>query len=1477
MSIKVYALLHPFKFERIERDIEPGKSLRWIIADIAPGAEPSSFRAFINDEHTADLSRVPEDGDRVALRAIPAGGDDGVWQMIAGGAMIVGGSLLLFTPFAPVGYFMLSSGVSLFAVGLSVNQGWFVPDVKIPSFDRPEGAPQIRGSRNTLTPYAPVPVVLGKHLLIPPLGNVPYTTQSAAAQYLNQLFICAYGPLRVSDVRIGETQIFELPGGETPADGDPFIGESTVYEECTLEIRHDDQAMTLVPNQVTEDLVNVELLAAEAATTRDTELSTNMIDVDIIFPQGLVTFSSKGAKQSRSVEVKAYYKAFGAGDETYVLFPGKGATADNYTFVGATTEVVRYTFTKTGLAAGQYTVKVERVTADTDNSKIYDAVYFAYMRSYEMADNVNADIREKLVRLAIRCKATNQLNGVIDRLSLTAESVVPDYDGDGSGAAQWVAGVTSNPASLYLYMLRGEPNSDPVPDARIDWPAFEAWHTWCAAEGFECNAVLNKGQPLVDVLRYIASTGRASPGMIDGKYSVVHDVAKTAIVQHFTPRNSADFQGAKAFRDIPHALKIGFVNAAVGYQSDECIVYADGYTALNATKFETIELWGVTGYNQVWRIGRYKLAEAVLRPEMFSISVDWENLICTRGDRVKLSHDVILVGLCAGRVKALTQDATITAVTVDEACVMEAEKTYAVRFRTAAGTLLKAVTTVAGSNLSLTFTVPAALGDVAVGDLFSFGETDLETIDCLVAGIEPQSDFAAKLSLVEYAAGVFTADEGEIPAWASNITAPADIPFQPQPPVILSARSDGSVLVKQPDGTWIVRVLVDIAPVSGNVPIAEYELQYKTKNTDEEWKVVKIPSDQSQFWISPAEELFTYSLRVRAISRAGVFSDWAESEHLVVGKTGAPQDVASITAAVRGIEGIQLTWDAVEDQDIAHYIVAVGASWAASVEVFSGLALSYLWEVQSAATYHVMVKAVDTSGNESVTEAYTDAVIAAPGAVQNLVGTVSGFQTLLAWAPPSTGSLPVKEYKVYKGDVFATAEYLGRVTGTRFTVVEAALADYTYWVAAVDQADNEGTEDDLSVTLDGQQSEKVFLQNAAILIGGDAEEGAVRTKLDELGMEVFLYEDGAWVSKGKIGAAQPNETDLDAYFLFEDNLTDETANAVALTGTPSYVTGKYGKAMYGEVYVDDDVVANGAFCGAANPFSILFYANIYQHPSSWTDYQNLIGKGVTGDEVATDSIFHLAYTCVLGQQGKISASIRGDVSADLSEMLLEAWYHFAFTWDGTTAKIYKGGVLISALDVGANVDADLNIYIGDARVRTDELRFYSRALTADDIMATVTRSGSFGYLQIAKADVEELSVTKDLDCAYVSADNGIEGLSYSRTSSGTTTGYFKVLKPLQIYFSAIPGNGYNIITFNLYRRIRSGNEGTAVVTLATPGGGDNATKYSLLLSLMPGIYYYTFAYTRNQAATGTVKGFCSSWFGKGDADVISEVIVDTTV
>lgn len=1014
------------------------------------------------DGKTCDRKKKIESGDIVIVKVIPGDLPVDAWMMVAGTALVM--TALVSAAFTGgLSLTLLGLGAGLFITGYGIDNGWFVPSFDLPktsSQERPTGADQIRGTRNKLQQGAPVPIVLGKHYIAPLMIAPP--SIKAGTNYawgkgniIRELFTVGYGALRISDVRIGETQIFA--GGWSMTYGCSRV--LNYYENIGIELRYDQERMSIYPYQESTEFVNVEISHAEGGIVRSSEPSTDRVFIDLLFPTGLVRFNSDGKKKSRTVDLQIYCKPFGAPDGSYTLIGSKSVS-------GSKAEALRIGLEYEMSSRGQWTFKVIRVTEDSDDTKIYDKVYFEAITSQQADDNISSNAKSKIVRMALSVGAEGDWQGIIDTLSCIAESIVPVYSGVGSGAGSWgSSAVSSNPAALFLWLLRGAANSSPVEDAKIDWAKIEEWYTWCAGKGYECNGVVTSAMTLLEALRVVATTGRASPLMVDGKYSVVIDKEQDEIVQQFTQRNVSGFKAVRAFRDVPHAIKCDFVNAAVGYQVDQRIVYRDGYSLANATKFETINFKFITSSDQVYRFARYRFAEAILRPEVFTFETDWEHIVCTRGDRVKLTHDVILVGLCAGRVKELVEEeGEIVGFTGDERMPMEAGKSYTVRFRTIDGTIYKTVETVAGEYCTVTFSTPLAAGSISVGDLYSFGEAGLETIDCLVVAISPKADLKAEVSLVEYNEAIYTADTEVIPEWTSKITVPSEAMYRVASPIIIGIRSDGTVLQLQADGSFIARILVAVRDGGGAIPAEKFELRYKIKDTDHEYTTVEAPGSDVEIWISPVEELFDYEIGVRSIGTNGTFSDWVTNYHTVAGKTAPPQDISSVVATVRGIEGVEIRWAAVTDVDLDHYELRVGADWETGEELFNGLALSYLWNKQTAGTYRLMVKAADRFGNKSAVATYTDITIDAPGLVQNLTGWAVDRNVLVAWAAPSSGTFPVAYYEIWRGTEEPT-ELIASQGGTYINVAEADLDTYIYWVRAVDVAGNEGEYNDVEISI----------------------------------------------------------------------------------------------------------------------------------------------------------------------------------------------------------------------------------------------------------------------------------------------------------------------------------------------------------------------------------------------------------------------------
>ena len=542
--------------------------------------------------------------------------------------------------------------------------------------------------------------------------------------------------------------------------------------------------------------------------------------------------------------------------------------------------------------AGTWDVKIVRTTEDHDPAvdNIYDTIYCTALRSVN--GNRHAVNMSGLCLVELRVKASEQFNGQLDDFTVLATSVCKDYV---ISSETWTERPTANPAALYRYLLQGAFNKRPREDAEIDLAGLATWYEYCVGEGFGFNLYCDYQTSLFEMLINIAAAGRSSPTYKDGKYSVVTDSAQTTPIQHFTERNSWGFSSSKTFYESPHAFRITMADEAQDYFTEEAFVYDDGYNSTNATLFEELKLIGCTNYDQAWKHGRFHLAQLRLRPETMKINVDIENLVCTRGDLVRVTHDVPMWGLGTGRIKSLnTSGNNITGVTIDEQCSMNNNNNYAVRIRLSDGnSSYHNITTVAGNQTSFNFITPVASNNnnISIGDLLLFGEASDESVECLVKNIRPTSDLCAEIELMDYSPAVYTSWNNNIPAYDTHInTPPSDIA-----PVISSVRSDERVMIRR-GNIWSPRILVNFKPRASDrlANISYMEGNFKVAYSKASWLTVGvIPKDAGSVYVDNVEQGVTYWLRFRYIYRDGHAGPWCSTySHEVVGKSGYPSDAS---------------------------------------------------------------------------------------------------------------------------------------------------------------------------------------------------------------------------------------------------------------------------------------------------------------------------------------------------------------------------------------------------------------------------------------------------------------------------------------------------------------------------------------------------------------------------------------------------------
>ncbi|MBO9124843.1 MULTISPECIES: host specificity factor TipJ family phage tail protein [unclassified Rhizobium] len=816
-------------------------------------------------------------------------------------------------------------GAGLSMAGSMIVNALFPPPKPVNQVDNTKTLYSIGGAQNEATQYGAVPTIFGTHRISPPYAAGPYTEIIGDDQYLRMLFCVGYGPVSMSDIKIGETPISKFDG-------------------VTMEVIEDHIATppTLYTQPVYEEDVSVLMEFADSWTTRTTADKVQEISVDIAFPNGVYQLrSSNGEKVNYTVGVEVQYA---------VADSGVWVSGGSVSLTANSTQAVRRTVAWS-VPSGKYDVRVRKSTPDNPfvDDQVSEAVYFSALRGRRQVPAIN--FSKPLSVIAMRIKATNELSGVVDKLNLIAKPRIRAWSG-----SSWVSNqITSNPADHFRHVLQGNANARPVADALIDLAGIQEWHNYCASKGFTFDIVATSQQSVFDQLQQIAAAGRAAVSLRDGKWGVVWDVEDSPIVQHFTPRNSWEFSSTRAYADLPHGFRVSFINKANGYLNDERVVYDDGYTEANATKFEGLDFPGVVDKDLIWKHGRYHLAQLRLQRESYSLSTDFENLVCTRGDRVRVNHDTVLWGLGAGRVSYVSSSPDT--VVIDDTFPMESGKTYSIRFRLEDGSSV--VRQVAGIDGDFkTFTLVGSGALPMRGDLALFGENGLESVVLRVKGITAQSDLSAKIELVDDAPGILLADKGDIP------------PFETGIPPLVDYRAYAPTGLSYTESIWSTSPPTSALALSWQAPsvgrVQSYIVQYASKGTGL-WVAGESPSSpRTEIRDMPAG---AYDFRVRAIFTNGQLSGWLTD---VVNAAIFATEPADVTGFVINVTGdlATLQWDAIPPETgISHYELRYSPVASALVTWQSALVLRSIVTTAQAQVPPLkgvyLVKAISYSGLQS--------------------------------------------------------------------------------------------------------------------------------------------------------------------------------------------------------------------------------------------------------------------------------------------------------------------------------------------------------------------------------------------------------------------------------------------------------------------------------------------------------------------------------
>lgn len=687
----VNALPHPLKTERVTLPIPSGININTLILWISkeydvPVELTPNIVVFINGKPVDPIyweTTYIENGDAVEYRVVA--GKDAVRAVafiaLAIYAPYLAGQLTGYTAAASAATIMGASvTTSLVVANAVVTAGLVLAGsalINAIAPIRPPTAPtdpgqaermyMFEGSTNQRRLYDSIPVILGKVRMTPPLGANNFTYyKTEREQYLRMLLVWGYGPLVIdeSTLKIGDTAYSSYSDKEIVTLN--RITEPTTAQQASFDRLYGSDVEQLYKNitltAVGTDIANppapgIDYIGDNFVVSTFDTVGADTCSVTIHFPEGLRKVN-KQSGDSSTTDVKFRIETSVNGGVTWI-------NGNNYyisTYIGSdiyrkdafsvSIDLTSITTTTTGIVS----IRVRRDTSSSKEDSSYSYYYTSVLQSVQKTLNTKPTIDPvgvKVAKSAIEVKATGQLSGQIEGISAIVQTYARTWNG-----TNWnTLAATSNPAALFLYVVTHPGNIQNIAPYstdeadRVDLAALGYWYNYCQTKGFEFNSIVGSQRSLLDVLRDVCASGRASPAIVNGKWTVNIDETKDIIAQHFTPHNSWGFESTKLLPKIPDGVKVKFFDQDLNYEENEVTVYNNGKTYGTATVFESITLPGVTKKSLVIDHAKWQLSQAKVRPEVYSLNTDLEYLVCTRGDRVKVMHDVPMWGLGSGRIK----------------------------------------------------------------------------------------------------------------------------------------------------------------------------------------------------------------------------------------------------------------------------------------------------------------------------------------------------------------------------------------------------------------------------------------------------------------------------------------------------------------------------------------------------------------------------------------------------------------------------------------------------------------------------------------------------------------------------------------------------------------------------------------------------------------------------------------------------------
>jgi len=806
----------------------------------------------------------------------------------------------------------------------------------------------LTGVQNRARLYESLCLVLGETKMVPDLASQQYPEFRGEDQYISGLFHGGINCGSVSDIRIASTSVNQYSEVRVKTAGFPLMPQDAMPSGSV--------------DTITGGLVSAPADGTSPVVTRTSSGDTVMLGIDIETTLFEIDTSSGNPSFARLTFV-AQYSVDGV--DNWKPFTDDSASGE-ISIVNATSRPYRATYLRE-VPAGRYDVRMWKVSRDSAKSTLSNTLTWSYLKSYQVD---RADYAGQ-ARVLLDIKASGQLSGQLDSVSWIARSApMPLWNG-----SAWVtvnepgSGGISNPGALALLLMRGiYRGSDGrriaglgFADKRLHLDSWKAFMVRCAQMDFRFDAVIQQGMASGDLIDTILDAGWGQLARIDGKYGVVW-LAEDQPIEGVV--NMADIKARSFSIDYnltPGADELSYdlVDRDGDWTAQSVRVMAPTTTGTPQST-ASLTVLGITRQAFAAQRARLTMAQNVYGRKAISFEIDLQHLDWKRFDVLALSHDLTQYGY-GGRLRALSRSPESFTVTVDEPVPSEAAAVRMLGLNLPGERQMRIwpVTAVSPDGRSITAAgdLPALTQGTGAEDvrwMFDFKATPGQRVR--IAAITPSRGMnSAKIAVVP--------EDVEFWPYVLNgaWTPPPNNSRLKRAPVVTRAFVTEAL---QRQGTSYFTELTVSFDVTGNFARGE------VWGGVDGGPVVRLGATTINSFGFRAGLDEVWQLEVRPFSDVAAGVRLVLEPYAVIGLRAPPPSIATVSS-----NGKVLSWPNIsraEVPDLAGYRVRFnyGANddWGVATPMHEGLLTDspYPLQVLPPGPVTIMVKAEDTSGNESI-------------------------------------------------------------------------------------------------------------------------------------------------------------------------------------------------------------------------------------------------------------------------------------------------------------------------------------------------------------------------------------------------------------------------------------------------------------------------------------------------------------------------------